>query len=77
MALSTFLLAPTFKLIGNSMILGTLEVLAEAYTLAEKSGIDAENVHNLVQGEQPDIFDRAITVDAECRVNQTSYQLLG
>ncbi|KAF5385352.1 hypothetical protein D9615_001209 [Tricholomella constricta] len=31
--------APTFKLIGNSMILGTLEVLAEAYTLAEKSGI--------------------------------------
>ncbi|KAG6830893.1 hypothetical protein H0H92_014044 [Tricholoma furcatifolium] len=42
---------PTFKLIGNSMILGTLEILAEAYTLAEKSGIDAENVHSLVQGE--------------------------
>ncbi|KAF8079004.1 NAD-P-binding protein [Lyophyllum atratum] len=41
--------APTFKLIGNSMILGTLEVLAEAYTLAEKSGIGADNVHNLVQ----------------------------
>ncbi|KAG6845375.1 hypothetical protein H0H87_010484 [Tephrocybe sp. NHM501043] len=45
--------APTFKLIGNSMILGTLEVLAEAYTLAEKSGIDAENVHNLVQDILP------------------------
>ncbi|KAG6849977.1 hypothetical protein H0H93_002979 [Arthromyces matolae] len=45
--------APTFKLIGNSMILGTLEVLAEAYVLAEKSGIDAENVHNLVQDILP------------------------
>ncbi|RDB28753.1 putative oxidoreductase YfjR [Hypsizygus marmoreus] len=41
--------APTFKLIGNSMILGTLEILAEAFTLAEKSGIGAENVHNLVK----------------------------
>ncbi|KAG6895085.1 hypothetical protein C0992_003211 [Termitomyces sp. T32_za158] len=69
--------APTFKLLGNSMILGTLEVLAEAYTLAEKSGIDAENVHNLVQGEQPDSFDRAITINAEYCGNQTYYQLLG
>lgn len=33
------------------MILGTLEILAEAYTLAEKSGIDSENVHSLVKGE--------------------------
>lgn len=41
--------APTFKLLGNSMILGTLEILAEAYTLAEKAGIDAENVHSLVR----------------------------
>ncbi|KAF8899114.1 NAD-P-binding protein [Infundibulicybe gibba] len=41
--------APTFKLIGNSMILGSLEILAEAYTLAEKSGIGAENVHDLVK----------------------------
>ncbi|KAG5636592.1 hypothetical protein H0H81_007532, partial [Sphagnurus paluster] len=41
--------APTFKLVGNSMILGSLEVLAEAYTLAEKSGIGADNVHSLVQ----------------------------
>jgi len=41
--------APTFKLIGNSMILGTLEIMAEAYTLADKSGIGCENVHNLVQ----------------------------
>ncbi|KAG6873850.1 hypothetical protein C0995_010462 [Termitomyces sp. Mi166 len=65
--------APTFKLIGNSMILGTLEVLAEAYTLAEKSGIDAENVHNFVQGEQPDSFGRVVTVDAEiCGTRRTT-----
>ncbi|KAJ6606811.1 NAD-P-binding protein [Mycena sp. CBHHK59/15] len=42
--------APTFKLIGNSMILGSLEILAEAYTLAEKSGIPANEVHLLVKG---------------------------
>ncbi|KAJ8084540.1 hypothetical protein PM082_003313 [Marasmius tenuissimus] len=40
---------PTFKLIGNSMILGTLEVLSEAYTLGEKAGINSELIHNLVQ----------------------------
>ncbi|KAF7347249.1 NAD(P)-binding protein [Mycena venus] len=44
--------ASTFKLIGNSMILGTLEILAESYTLAEKSGIAASDVHGLVK----DIF---------------------
>jgi len=41
--------APTFKLIGNSMILGTLEILAEVYTLADKSGIAASDVHSLVK----------------------------
>ncbi|KAJ7083384.1 NAD-P-binding protein [Mycena belliarum] len=44
--------APTFKLIGNSLILGTLEILAESYTLAEKSGIASSEVHALVK----DIF---------------------
>lgn len=32
------------------MILGSLEILSEAYTLGEKSGIGADNVHRLVQG---------------------------
>jgi len=41
--------APTFKLIGNSIILGTLEIMAEAYTLAEKAGIGAENVHTFIK----------------------------
>ncbi|KAL0581075.1 hypothetical protein V5O48_000969 [Marasmius crinis-equi] len=41
--------APTFKLIGNSMILGTLEVLSEAFTLGEKAGIKSDLVHNLVK----------------------------
>jgi 3-hydroxyisobutyrate dehydrogenase-like beta-hydroxyacid dehydrogenase len=34
--------APTFKLIGNSMILGFMEVLAESFTLADKTGIGAQ-----------------------------------
>jgi len=45
--------APIFKLIGNSMILGILELLAEAYTLAEKSGIDADIFHSLLQEVLP------------------------
>ncbi|KAJ7222861.1 NAD-P-binding protein [Mycena haematopus] len=44
--------ASTFKLIGNSMILGTMEILAESYTLAEKSGIAPGEIHGLVK----DIF---------------------
>jgi 3-hydroxyisobutyrate dehydrogenase-like beta-hydroxyacid dehydrogenase len=45
-------LAPTFKLIGNSMIMGCLEILAESFTLAEKSGIGAKTVQSLVKGLQ-------------------------
>ncbi|KAF7972552.1 hypothetical protein HWV62_17762 [Athelia sp. TMB] len=41
--------APTLKLIGNSMILGCIELLAEAQTLAAKTGIPADQVHQLVQ----------------------------
>jgi 3-hydroxyisobutyrate dehydrogenase-like beta-hydroxyacid dehydrogenase len=52
--------APTFKLIGNSMILGTLEILAEAYTLSEKAGIGAENMHRLVQGKCLSLFDISV-----------------
>lgn len=33
------------------MILGTIEVLAEAHTLAEKSGIGSDAVHDLVKGK--------------------------
>jgi len=45
--------APAFKLIGNSMILGCMEVLAEGQTLAEKSGIGAEVVHNFIKDVLP------------------------
>lgn len=45
--------APTFKLIGNSLILGSLEILAEIFTLAEKSGIKPTQVHNLVKELMP------------------------
>ncbi|KAF9654128.1 NAD-binding protein [Thelephora ganbajun] len=33
--------APTFKLFGNSLILGTMEAMAESLTLAEKAGVDS------------------------------------
>lgn len=45
--------APTFKLIGNSVILGALEILAESFTLAEKSGIKPTQVHNLLKDLMP------------------------
>jgi len=45
--------APTFKLIGNSLILGSLEILAESFTMAEKAGIDAETTYGLVKDLMP------------------------
>jgi hypothetical protein len=45
-------LAPTFKLVGNSMILGAVEIMAEAYTLAEKSGISSDLVNNFIKGRR-------------------------
>lgn len=45
--------APTFKLIGNSLILGSLEILAESFTLGEKSGISSDLVQTLVKDLMP------------------------
>lgn len=44
------LLAPTYKLICNSLILGSIELIAEAYTIAEKSGIGQELVYEYIKG---------------------------
>ncbi|RDB26407.1 putative oxidoreductase YfjR [Hypsizygus marmoreus] len=41
--------APTLKLIGNSFILGSLEILAECQTLAEKTGLGAQGAQNLAK----------------------------
>lgn len=46
-----FTLAPTFKLIGNSIILGSLEVLAEAFTMGEKSNIGQDMVYQFIKGD--------------------------
>lgn len=46
---SIALSAPIFKLIGNSMILGSLEILAEAFTLSEKTGIGSATTYELVK----------------------------
>lgn len=46
-------IAPTFKLIGNAVILGSLEILAETFTLAEKSGIKPGQLHSLLKDLMP------------------------
>lgn len=38
------------KLIGNSLILGSIELIAEAYTVAEKSGVGQEVVYEYIKG---------------------------
>ncbi|KAL4070720.1 NAD(P)-binding protein [Scleroderma citrinum] len=45
--------APTLKLIGNGMIMGANELLAETLTLGEKSGIGAHTVNSLVKEIMP------------------------
>ncbi|KAF9231910.1 NAD(P)-binding protein [Melanogaster broomeanus] len=45
--------APTLKLIGNGMIMGANELLAETLTLGEKSGIEAQTVYGLVKEIMP------------------------
>ncbi|KAL7285048.1 hypothetical protein ACG7TL_000139 [Trametes sanguinea] len=45
--------APTFKLVGNSLILGSLELLAEVFTLSEKAGIGAPLVHQFIKEVMP------------------------
>ncbi|KAH9081481.1 NAD-P-binding protein [Lactarius deliciosus] len=40
---------PTFKLIGNSLILGSLELIAESYTIAEKSGVGQDLVYECIK----------------------------
>ncbi|KAG2022831.1 hypothetical protein CC2G_000550 [Coprinopsis cinerea AmutBmut pab1-1] len=45
--------ALTYKLMANSMILGSIEVIAEALTFAEKSGIGSDRVFDLVKDYFP------------------------
>ncbi|KAG1757840.1 NAD(P)-binding protein [Suillus lakei] len=45
--------APTMKLIGNGMIMGMNELLAETLTLGEKSGIGQQTVYDLVKEIMP------------------------
>jgi 3-hydroxyisobutyrate dehydrogenase-like beta-hydroxyacid dehydrogenase len=45
--------APTLKLIGNGLIMGANELLAETLTLGDKSGIGADTVYGLVKDILP------------------------
>lgn len=41
--------AASFKLIGNSFILGQIEILAETMTLAEKTGVGSDRFYEFIQ----------------------------
>src|SRR5437762_2403842 len=41
--------AALLKITGNAMILGMVEILAEALVVAEKSGLGTENLDNFIQ----------------------------
>ena len=43
-------IAHIFKLLGNSMIMGVIEIMAEAMTTAEKAGIGSETVYSFIKG---------------------------
>lgn len=45
--------ATTFKLIGNSIVLSTVEMLSESMTLADKTGIGADRVLEWVKEFYP------------------------
>ncbi|TDL28960.1 NAD-P-binding protein [Rickenella mellea] len=45
--------APTFKLIGNSLILGFMEAMAESMTMAEKTGIGSETTLDFIRDMFP------------------------
>ncbi|KAJ8596256.1 NAD(P)-binding protein [Rhizopogon salebrosus TDB-379] len=45
--------APTLKLIGNGMLFGAIELLAETLTFGEKSGIGQQTVYNLIKEIMP------------------------
>lgn len=45
--------AASFKLIGNSMILSTIEMLSETMTLAEKNGIGSNRVLEWIKDFYP------------------------
>lgn len=40
--------AASFKLLGNAYIVGTIELLAEIHTLAEKTGVGSQSFHDLL-----------------------------
>ena len=48
--------ATNLKIIGNTFILNMIETLSEGHTLAEKSGLGSENLHQFVEIMFPGIY---------------------
>ncbi|KAL7417916.1 6-phosphogluconate dehydrogenase [Mrakia frigida] len=45
--------AAAFKLVGNSLIIGVIELLAETMTLAEQSGVGQDKLYELIKDVYP------------------------
>ena len=45
--------ASLLKLVGNTFIINMVESLAEGHTLAEKSGLGMENLHQFIENVFP------------------------
>ena len=65
--------ACAYKLMANSMILGTMEVMAEALTFAEKAGFGSQRVFDLIQGL---FFSSRLTLKDCYRVSPFLFRLL-
>ena len=46
-------LALLLKIVGNTLILSMIEALAQGHTLAEKSGLGSENLHQFIEALFP------------------------
>ena len=44
--------AAGLKLIGNSLILGIIELISEAFTLADKSSVGSDLIYDFIQVEK-------------------------
>lgn len=69
--LISVLSAPTFKLLGNSMILGSLELIAETFALSEKAGIGAPMAYSLMKELLPAPMYAAISTSVEVALLNT------
>ena len=48
--------ASQLKIIGNTFILNMIECVSEGHTLAEKSGLGSDNLHQFIENLFPGVY---------------------